>query len=430
MRTITKYTTIIIAAFLFPFSYSNAQLTIYENGIFSDSIKSVQCYTQDSVLFFPVIKLKSTQQVTVSFDLLGSSAPFLRYRIVHCSAEWSKSNLMPIEYIVGFPDGECESSPAGQTKQDYTHYWCSFPNEDSKLTISGNYILEVYEEETENILLRRRFFVTENSIDIKPKVSQAMLVERKDSYQEVDVILDTKNLPIIDPFNDIKLVILQNGDWNTACDKLQPRFVNQNILDYDYEEGNLFEGGNENRQFIFKEFVDNAFEIEDIIQTPSRNEIILKPEIDKEFKRYSKRGDLNGKFFIYRSYSEYPNTEADYALVTFTLLHDMPVLDGYVCVYGQLTDWKCDSSKQLTYNYDTHRYSGQLYLKQGYYDYKFAVVRQFDNTIDTEYFEGSHFETENDYQILVYFKDKTAGYHRLVAYQLANSEDIYKNHGH
>ena len=35
--------------------------------------------------------------------------------------------------------------------------------------------------------------------------------------------------------------------------------------------------------------------------------------------------------------------------------------------------------------------------------------------------EGNHYETENDYIILVYFHGTTSRYERLIGYQIANS---------
>lgn len=418
MKTLFVYIVFMLSCSLVSGQVAN---TVYSNEIYLPSITSVQTHVMGWELSYPVIRLHSSEKVKISFDIQGSEARTLQYRVVHCNADWKRSELLSIEYITGFPEGEVIENIAEFTVHDYTHYHFYIPEEDAQITKSGNYIVQVFDEETQEVILQRRISFTESSASVSAEAKRATIVEYKDDYQEVDVWVNTHGLKVIDPFNDIRLVIIQNGDWNVTQESLIPRFVNQNKLDYDYEEGNLFLGGNEHRQFVTKNFGNKHAEIKSLDLLPDQNKIVLTPVEDKQFKMYASKEDLNGRFYIARDYSENVSTEADYANVTFTLEHDRPVLDGYVCLYGQLTDWKCDSINQLEYDYDNNKYSTTLLLKQGYYDYRFAVKRPFEDHIDLTYFEGSHYEAENDYQVFVYFKDKIAGYDRLVAYRLVNS---------
>jgi len=60
-------------------------------------------------------------------------------------------------------------------------------------------------------------------------------------------------------------------------------------------------------------------------------------------------------------------------------------------------------------------------LKQGYYNYTYAWKDFSDNKIKTYTFEGSYHETENDYQIFVYYGKTIDRYDQLIGYQKFNS---------
>ena len=74
----------------------------------------------------------------------------------------------------------------------------------------------------------------------------------------------------------------------------------------------------------------------------------------------------------------------------------------------------------MVFDANSNRYLLSLLLKQGVYDYQYVWV---DKTGKPDYtaLEGSHFETENDYQLLVYYKPPGARWEELIGYQVLNS---------
>jgi hypothetical protein len=60
-------------------------------------------------------------------------------------------------------------------------------------------------------------------------------------------------------------------------------------------------------------------------------------------------------------------------------------------------------------------------MKQGYIDYCFAFLPNGSSKPDLTTLEGSHFQTENDYAILVYLRDFTIRTDRLVGVRFLNS---------
>lgn len=409
--------------FLVIFALSlNAVQAAMQNEIFRSTVSSVQCHLKGNALSFPVMNLGSTAGITISFDQIGSTVHDLQYRVLYCNADWDVSSLLPIEYLDGFQESRIDPAPANFTVQDYIHYEFSLPNSHTQLKLSGNYIVQIQDTETGELWLQRRIMVNEEASKFSAVARRATIIEYCDEFQEVDCAVSTEGLNVIDPFADIKLVILQNSDWRVACTDLRPRFVNQYMLDYDYEEGNLFPAGNEFRQFMMRNYGHSVPEISRIRLLPERNEIDLKPVRDRRYLQYSDDKDLDGKYYIVREDADDSDVDADYALVQFTLEHE-PVLDGHVCIYGQLTDWKCDTLAPLEYDYDNSRYTGKLYLKQGYYNYRYAIQRFGESAVDQIYFEGTHYRTENEYQVLVYFRDRIAGHDRLVGFRTIQYTD-------
>jgi hypothetical protein len=108
-------------------------------------------------------------------------------------------------------------------------------------------------------------------------------------------------------------------------------------------------------------------------------------------------------------------------MVHFSLnaLKNLP--EGGIYIFGALSDWKCLPQNKMLYNPDTNSYEGTLLLKQGFYDYQYVFIPKDSNKIDNSMIEGSHVETENDYQILVYYHGFSSRYDRLVGYQRINS---------
>jgi hypothetical protein len=69
-------------------------------------------------------------------------------------------------------------------------------------------------------------------------------------------------------------------------------------------------------------------------------------------------------------------------------------------------------------------YHGRLFLKQGYYDYLFAVVPDGKMRGSVSVIEGDHWETKNQYSVYVYYREKVPEYDRLVGYLTFNSFDV------
>jgi hypothetical protein len=65
-------------------------------------------------------------------------------------------------------------------------------------------------------------------------------------------------------------------------------------------------------------------------------------------------------------------------------------------------------------------YEAKLLMKQGFYNYKYVLVDK-ENTLHEGAISGNFDETENNYKVLVYYRDLGARYDKLIGLGEANS---------
>jgi hypothetical protein len=80
----------------------------------------------------------------------------------------------------------------------------------------------------------------------------------------------------------------------------------------------------------------------------------------------------------------------------------------------------------MTFNYERKGYELNLLLKQGYYNYMYVLKEPSNPVADETLIEGSHWETENDYTIMVYYRETGSLYDRLIAVNFLNSRQLKK----
>jgi hypothetical protein len=406
---------------------SNAQENkfYYENAVYQEYIKSVQMYRAGFELSNPVLTLNEDAHLLFKFDDLSDEERDYYYTVIHCDANWNESYISQTDYISGFPENPLTDYKLSfNTTFNYSNYQLLLPNDNMKFNYSGNYVLVIYEDnDKEKVVITQRFYMVEPKVDIQGTVRRATNDPFEGSNHEIDFVITHNDVLIENPLKDVKVVLMQNGRWDNAIRNLKPLFIRDNRLEYDYQLENVFPAGNEFRYFDNR---SNKFNGENIISTdfhrPYYHKTIKKDEVraNKSFFLYK---EMNGKYTIESQDKEVrdPDTECDYAFVHFTLPLPSILLGGSVNVFGALTGWNANKSNEMTWNFNTSAYELTLLLKQGYYNYMYVYVPQGSLSADHSNIEGSFWETENDYQLFVYYSDFSARYDRLVGYRLFNS---------
>lgn len=396
---------------------------IYNDSIFDDYIHTVLLYKSGWELSLPIIQLGTNETLHLCFDKFDNSIRRYKYKIEHCDFNWESSGLSDNQFIEGFNDEYFDKYELSiNTMQTYIHYSVTFPKSTSKITKSGNYVVKVYEEGDENnVVVIKRFMVIETIVNIDAYVKDATDLLIRKYKQEVDFSINTLGNNFINPSKNIKTIITQNGRQDNKIGNLKPRLIKGNIMDYDYDRENNFNGLNEFRNFDIKSLRFQSERIASITYENKANHVYLHPDNARRFKVYKTEDDINGKFAIKKDISPKSNIEADYVYVHFTLPYETPTIEGNIFVFGELTGWKLTEEGKMNYNYKKKAYETTLFLKQGYYNYQYILLNEKDKKIDDTFVEGNHSETENDYFIYVYYFDIMQQYWRLVGFRQLNS---------
>jgi hypothetical protein len=392
--------------------------------VYQPTIHTVLLSPTSDLRALPMIPLESGQTLTLRFDDLGNEPNIYNYKVIHCTWNWESSELMENEYVSGINHQEVYTfTYSFNTQVPYIHYELVFPNLDLEIKKSGNYILQVFKNnQPDSLVLTRRFMVYEPLVNIVGKVKASAVVERRDVDQEVDFRVETRSLKLYNVFEEIHAVVLQNKRWDNAIFSLKPKFQNGNQLLYDHEVVNAFPGGNEYRNFDIKDLEYQSPRIAYIDQDSIPNRVFLHADEKRTFKRYTSWEDLNGDFIIKNDVAYDSNTEADYVWVYFTLPFDFPLQNAHLYLAGEFTKYTYDDDRyRLMYDFDKRAFKKRVLLKNGYYNYVYMRVNHNTSVGQIEYIEGSHFDTNNQYHILVYYYDGYDYYDRLVGYTYLES---------
>jgi hypothetical protein len=136
----------------------------------------------------------------------------------------------------------------------------------------------------------------------------------------------------------------------------------------------------------------------------------LVPSDNREFKPYFYWQDFNGKYYIANQEGRDPETDADYVYVYFTLPSAYKVEGGEMYVSGGLSNWSFSNENLMTYSRAKGQYECTMLLKQGWYNYEYIFLKDGEKYSTASKFEGSHYETENDYMAVVYYRNPRGRY--------------------
>jgi len=398
----------------------------YDDFVYDPKIKTVRLFRPEFDFSLPMIEYGTDQKLMLHFDDMTGDYRQFKYTVELCDAWWQPVNMVQQDYLQGFPvDDIVDYRFSGNTRIPYVHYRLEFPNINMQPTRSGNYILKVWSEDggTNMIAFTKRFFILNNKVDITASITAGTKIETRWYKQEVDFIINKLNLNIINPYTNLKVVVLQNGRWSNGLFNLQPKLIKGNELEYNYDGENAFDGGNEFRNFDIKSMKYRTAEIDGIRLIGGEYHVFLTPDVKRSFMQYSHRSDINGRYFI--KSDDYPDSETDgeYVYVYFTLLHDAPRTDGEIYVSGEFTGRQFVDEYKMKYNYERKAYELTLLLKQGFYDYEYVFLPQGKVVGDYTELEGSHFTTENEYSIWVYYKAPGEIHDDLIGIKFLNSRD-------
>lgn len=418
-----KITILTLLASLFLYHNSHGQALTNVDTIYADYIKSVQINPRGRTLDFPIINL-SGGSIILSFDSFTENIQDYYYIIEHCDRNWNPSSeLIETDYLDGFNDELVPNySISRAVYSRYQNHSLTLPNDLTRFTISGNYLLHIFADDDDGSpVITRRFVVSENLVNPLVEFRRPIDASKIRSHIELDVSLNIENLNAFNPMEDIYLDLYQNKYWGGGFKGIRAQNLAGTKLQFNFNNRLVFPGINEFRNVDIRA-LNFATEFVSTIEITEDGWNVYVFEDKPRLGAHITLPDGNGNYVIgVRDNVEGPpNIAAEYATVTFTLKYP-EILDGDIYLMGEFTDWNTQDRFRMEYvGNDT--YKTAVTLKQAFYEYWYGIKRQ--NEVDFAQIEGSYSQTENQYTGIIYYRPDEARYDRVIGHTTVNSNNF------
>ncbi len=383
------------------------------------NIKTVS-FVQNGQNTLPIFAL--TDSFELQFDDLFGDESNYYYQIVHCNYDWKPSELSINEYISGFDNQRIQDYiNSFNTLQLYSHYKLSFPNKFVRFLVSGNFMIKILNEEKE-VVFSRKIILFENLVTVPMQVKRARNVKDIEWKQNLEFAVKSTAL-FQNPIENIKVLLLKNGQFKDAIGNIKPLFTIGNDLIYKYATETQFWGGNEGMYFENK-----------VIQTANNNVQYVDSKDIYNSHLYTNQAranlaytyfpDINGNFEVLKSNAENSAIEADYAWVYFSLAAPAYFGKSGVYVTGMFNNYAMNAENKMEFDAKKGVFEKAILIKQGFTNYEFTIADDRGNIDYENAIDGNFSQTENNYFALIYYRENGQRYDRIVGKGVASSINI------
>lgn len=375
--------------------------------------------TKESQL--PILKLG--EYLVLEFDALNGNEEDYYYQIEHFNFDWTPSILVKSEYMDGFDNQRIRDYENSlNTYQIYSHYKLTIPNTQTKgLKVSGNYMLSVFNDDDE-LMFSRKFMIYENKTNVGVSIKRSRDIQFIEEKQRVDIVISSNDMQLNNPKQNVKTLVIQNNNLNTAISDLKPQYTIGNKLIYKYDTESSFWGGNEYLYFENKDIRAANIGVQQVELQDLYHNYLFANTV-RASKPYTYNPDINGNYLVTNVDADDPSIEADYVWVHFSLIANKAIKDKSIHIYGNFNNYAIDESTKMTYDDYNQVFTNALLLKQGFYNYKYVIVNNSDN-IEEGAISGNYYQTENNYKVVVYYRDLGTRYDKIIGLGEGSSVNI------
>lgn len=401
---------------------ARAEATDTHTRTFSPLVQSLAVTNPDNFMAPPVIRLNTDDRIQINFDIIGDALDYLRYRLIHCNADWQPSRLLDSEVIDGFNEANLtDYAYSSNTFIHYVNYNIELPNDDIRFLSGGNYLLQVYQEDDpSDVLLQARFAVSENVAPIGGEVFTSTDFGFNTKWQQLRLFVDLNGMKISNPYMDIKVEITQNNNPASSRFIPAPQRLDGKRLVFDHAPALIFPGGNEYRRFETVRTDYAGMHTDSVYFDGNHWHAFLTPDFPRAASDYSYDRTQHGRFKIDEYNASDPNLGADYVTVHFALeTPEFPGADIYVD--GDFSLRALSERNRMKYDFMQGAYTAAIPLKQGSYNYQYVLVPKGTDTEllynvkrESSPVEGDFFETSNEYLVKVFYSPPGARGDRLL----------------
>ncbi|MES2410381.1 MAG: DUF5103 domain-containing protein [Bacteroidota bacterium] len=356
-------------------------------------------------------------------DLYGNEANYY-YTITHCDYDWKPSQLAKSEYINGFDDQRIQDyTNSFNSLQIYSHYKLSFPNRFTQFRVSGNYVIKILNEDKE-VVFARKFILYEELVSVPMQIRRARNLTVVEQKQNVEFAIKSATINFQSPLSNVKVMLMQNGKFDNAVTNIKPQYTIGNDLIYKYDAETQFWAGNEFHFFENKDIRAANNSIAKIDTNGSVYNAHLYLDQSKANNPYTYFPDINGNYIVKNINAQNNEIEADYSWVFFSL--SAPALYDKKTIYvnGMFNNYVMSDENKMEYNAEKGIYEKALMIKQGFTNYQYVISDGKGKIDEQNAIDGNFFQTENNYFVLVYYRENNQRYDRIIGRGLASSVDI------
>ncbi len=356
-------------------------------------------------------------------DLFGNEANYY-YEIVHCDYNWVPSEIPKSEYLQGF-DGQRiqDYTNSVNTLQIYSHYQLTIPNPNTQLRISGNYILKILDE-NKDVIFSRKFILYEDILMIPFQLKRSRTVNNIEFKHDMEFTIKSKTINFQNPLKNVKVMLLQNGQFATAIKNILPQYTIGNDLIYKYDTQTQFWAGNE---FLFFDNNNIRATSNNVARSDSGSDIYKSFLFTNKARAnypYSYMQDVNGNFVVRNINATNNDIEADYSWVYFSLSAPAFMSAKGIYLAGMFNNYSLTTEYKMDYNAEKNLFEKSILMKQGFTNYKYIVADDKGNIDNENAIDGNFWQTENDYSVIVYYCGNNDRYDRVIGKGNANSSTI------
>lgn len=384
-------------------------------------IQTIQFKGGTELSQLPIISLGS--KLSLSFDDLQADEKNYFYRINHYNFDWTPSDISKNDYLDGFDESRIKNyANSLNTLQSYSHFELQIPNMDIKrIKLSGNYILEILDNNYD-VVFSRKFMVVERLTSVDVQIKRSRKLANVDELQSVQFTVSSPDMLLTNPKETVKTAILQNSNIHTAITDLKPQHTIGNELIYRYDQESSFKGGNEYLYFDSKDIRASGNGIQHVKLSDLYEHFLYVNRIRKN-KPYTRNPDINGNFIVRSLDANNQDTEAEYVRMHFALKYGEDLGDKEIHLYGNFNNYTIDDSTYMAYNPESRLYESSRLFKQGFYNYKYVTIDD-NGIIDESAIDGDFWETENEYTVLIYYREIGERYDRIIGVGQGDSTTI------
>ena len=379
-------------------------------------------FLQNGQNVIPIFRLGDSFQFVFD-DLYGTEANYF-YTITHCDYDWKPSQLAKQEYLNGFDDQRIQDySNSLTTLQLYSHYRLTFPNRLTQFRVSGNYMIKILDDD-KNIVFTKKFIIYEELVSVPMQVRRARNVAVVEKKHNIEFSIKSAIINFQSPLQNVKVMLLQNGKFDTSITNIKPQFTIGNDLIYRYDKETQFWAGNE---FLFFENKDIRAANNNIASIDSKSGLYnayLYLSQARANLPYTYYPDINGNYIVKNIGRENNEIEADYAWVFFSLSAPAFYEKKSIYVNGMFNNFAIGEENKMDYNAEKGIYEKALLIKQGFTNFQYVIADSNGKIDEENAIDGNFFQTEDNYFVLVYYRENNQRYDRIIGKGIASSLDI------